>query len=127
NAAWLVIQAPGAADDGLFARNEAGEPLVLEASGSLASSAATGVAARLVGEAVLPDGRRAVPVFQLVAERYLDARYAPAAVAETCGIAAARIRRLAEEIADAAFEEQIELSVPWIDWAGRRHETMRGR
>jgi anaerobic selenocysteine-containing dehydrogenase len=34
NAAWLVIQAPGAADDGLFARNEAGEPLVLEASGS---------------------------------------------------------------------------------------------
>ena len=25
NAAWLVIQAPGAADDGLFARNEAGE------------------------------------------------------------------------------------------------------
>ncbi len=27
NAAWLVIQAPGAADDGLFARNEAGEPL----------------------------------------------------------------------------------------------------
>src|SRR5437879_11089478 len=87
NAAWLVIQAPGSADDGLFARNEAGEPLVLEPSGSLASSMATGVAARLVGEAVLPDGRRAVPVFQLVAERYLDARYAPAAVAETCGIA----------------------------------------
>src|SRR6478672_7919554 len=46
NAAWLVIQAPGAADDGLFARNEAGEPLVLEASGSLASSAVTDVAAR---------------------------------------------------------------------------------
>ena len=49
NAAWLVIQATGAADDGLFARNEAGEPLVLEASGSLASSAVTEVAARLVG------------------------------------------------------------------------------
>ena len=30
NAAWLVIRDPGAADDGLFARNEAGEPLVLE-------------------------------------------------------------------------------------------------
>jgi len=29
NAAWLVIQAPGSADDGLFARNDAGEPLVL--------------------------------------------------------------------------------------------------
>ncbi len=127
NAAWLVIQAPGAADDGLFARNEAGEPLVLEASGSLASSAVTEVAARLVGEAVLPDGRRAVPVFQLVAERYLDPRYAPAAIAETCGVPAPTIRRLAEELAHAAFEQEIELAVPWTDWAGRRHETMRGR
>ena len=127
NAAWLVIQAPGAEDDGLFARNAAGEPLILEASGSLASSAATEVTARLVGDAVLPDGRRAVPVFQLVAERYLDPRYAPAAVAETCGVPAATIRRLAGELAHAAFEEEIELPVPWTDWAGRRHETMRGR
>src|SRR6478736_3329594 len=54
NAGWLVIQAPGAADDGLFARNEAGEPFVLEPSGSLASSAAAGVAARLIGNAALP-------------------------------------------------------------------------
>ncbi len=127
NAAWLVIQAPGAADDGLFARNEAGEPLVLEPSGSLASGMTPEVAARLVGEAELPDGRRAVPVFQLVAERYLDPRYEAEAVAETCGIPAATIRRLAAEMARAAFEEEIELAVPWTDWAGRRHETMRGR
>jgi sulfite dehydrogenase (quinone) subunit SoeA len=127
NAGWLVIQAPGAADDGLFARNEAGEPLVLEPSGSLASGMATGIAARLVGDALLPDGRRAVPVFQLVAARYLDPGYAPEAVAETCGVPAGTIRRLAGEMAHAAFEEEIELAVPWTDWAGRRHETMRGR
>jgi sulfite dehydrogenase (quinone) subunit SoeA len=127
NAAWLVIQAPGAADDGLFARNEAGEPLVLEPSGSLASGMEAGVSARLAGDALLPDGRRAVPVFQLVAERYLDPRYAPDAVAETCGIPAATIRRLAAEIAHTAFAEEIELAVPWIDWAGRRHQSMRGR
>ncbi len=127
NAGWLVIQAPGAADDGLFARNAAGDPFVLEPSGSLASGMAAGVSARLVGEAVLPDGRRAVPVFQLVAERYLDPGYAPEAVAETCGIPAATIRRLAAEMARTAFEEEIELAVPWTDWAGRRHETMRGR
>ena len=41
---------------------------------------AAGISARLVGDALLPDGRRAVPVFQLVAERYLDPRYAPEAV-----------------------------------------------
>jgi sulfite dehydrogenase (quinone) subunit SoeA len=127
NAAWLVIRAPGAEDDGLFARNEAGEPLVLEGSGSLASGMAAGVAACLVGEAILPDGRRAVPVFQLVVERYLDERYSPEAVAETCGVPAATIRRLADEIARVAFEEEIELAQPWIDWAGRHHETMRGR
>ena len=127
NAAWLVIQAPGAADDGLFARNEAGEPLVLEGSGSLASAMAAETEARLVGEAALPDGRRAVPVFQLVAQRYLDSRYAPEAVAETCGVPAATIRRLASEIGRMAFEEEIELPVAWIDWAGRRHESMRGR
>src|ERR1700758_2423991 len=115
NAGWLVIHAPGAADDGLFARNEAGEPLVLEPSGSLASGTAPGVAARLVGEAILPDGRRAVPVFQLIAERYLDPCYAPEAVAETCGVPAATIRRLAAELARTAFEEQTELSVPWIE------------
>ena len=76
---------------------------------------------------MLPDGRRAVPVFQLVAERYLDPGYAPEAVAETCGVPAATIRRLAAEMARTAFEEEIELAVPWTDWAGRRHETMRGR
>src|SRR5436190_4810061 len=38
NAAWLVIQAPGSADDGLFARNVAGEPLVLDSAGGLAGA-----------------------------------------------------------------------------------------
>jgi anaerobic selenocysteine-containing dehydrogenase len=127
NAGWLVIQAPGTADHGLFARNEAGEPLVLQPSGSLASGMSAGVSARLVGDPVLPDGRRAVPVFQLVAERYLDPGYAPEAIAETCGISAPTIRRLAAEMARTAFEEEIELAVPWTDWSGRRHESMRGR
>jgi len=127
NAAWLVIQGPGAPDDGLFARNETGQPLVLEPSGGLADGMAAGGSARLVGEAALPDGRRAVPVFQLVAERYLDPRCAPEAVAEICGVSATTIRRLAVEMAHVAFEEEIELPVPWIDWAGRRHASMRGR
>src|SRR6266536_992164 len=127
NAAWLVIQAPGSADDGLFARNEAGEPQVLDSAGGLASGMQTGIEARVVGEAALPDGRRAVPVFQLRAERYLDPCYAPEEVAATCGISAERIRSLAAEIARTAFEEEIEIAQPWTDWAGRTHPTMRGR
>ena len=127
NAAWLVIQAPGTADDGLFARNEAGEPLILASNGELAGALQTGVEARVVGDATLPDGRRAVPAFQLLAERYLDEKYAPEAVADTCGIPAERIRSLAAEIGAMAFTQEIEIAVPWTDWAGRRHETMRGR
>jgi anaerobic selenocysteine-containing dehydrogenase len=127
NAAWLVIQAPGTADDGLFARNEAGEPLVLDGAGELASGMQAGVEARVVGEARLPDGRRAVPVFQLVAERYLDPRYAPETVGPVCGIPAETIRRIAGEIAATAFGEQIEIPVAWTDWAGREHQSMRGR
>src|SRR5207247_8894947 len=102
HAAWLVIQAPGSADDGLFARNGAGDPLVLDGTGGLASALQPGIEARVVGEAALPDGRRAVPVFQLLAERYLDPRYAPEAVAASCGIPAERIRSLAAEIARTA-------------------------
>ncbi|MGD9616475.1 MAG: molybdopterin oxidoreductase family protein [Alphaproteobacteria bacterium] len=127
NAAWLVIRDPGAADDGLFARTETGEPLVLSAAGDLASAKQTGVETRIVGEATLADGRRAVPVFHLIAERYLDPQYAPENVAPVCGIPAARIRSLAAEIARTAFEQEIEIAQPWTDWAGRRHETMRGR
>src|SRR6202166_5301698 len=118
NAAWLVIQAPGEADDGLFARNDSGDSLVLDGAGGLASALTSGVGARVVGDAALPDGRRAVPVFQLLAQRYLDPRYAPEEVAAVCGITGERIRSLAQEIARTAFEQEIEVAVPWTDWAG---------
>jgi anaerobic selenocysteine-containing dehydrogenase len=127
NAGWLVIQTPGTAEDGLFARDDKGNPLVLGATGAVANAMEPGGEIRMVGEATLADGRKAVPVFQLIAQRYLDPQYAPEAVAATCGIPAETIRRLAAEIARVAFEEEIELPVPWTDWAGRRHETMRGR
>ena len=63
----------------------------------------------------------------MLAERYLDGRYAPEAVADRCGVAAATIRRLAKELADTAFDQAIELDQPWTDTQGRRHETMIGR
>ena len=74
----------------------------------------------------LPDGRRAVPVFQLLAERYLDPRYAPDAVAARCGIDAATIRRLARRAGARGVRAGDRAAEPWTDWAGRRHETMRG-
>ncbi len=128
NAPWLVIQAPGAADDGLFARDAAGKPLAFDAKRkTLVDATAAGISPALVGEAALPDGRKAVPVFQLLAARYIDRQYAPEAVAARCGVSVETIKRIAAEIADAAFNHPVTLQQPWTDWAGRRHDTMVGR
>ena len=128
NAAWLVVQNPGAADDGLFVRDADGKPLAWDrASGAAIDAATPEMQPQIAGDISLPDGRRALPVFHLLAERYLDGRYAPEVVAETCGIPAATIRRIARELADVAFEQAIELDQPWTDTSGRRHEKMLGR
>jgi anaerobic selenocysteine-containing dehydrogenase len=66
-------------------------------------------------------------VFHLLAERYLDAQYAPEAVAERCGIPAETIRRIARELAAAAFDSKLSLPVAWTDTLGRRHDSMPGR
>jgi sulfite dehydrogenase (quinone) subunit SoeA len=81
----------------------------------------------IVGEYILPDGRNAIPVFQLLAERYLDPQYSPDAVSERCGIPADTIRLIARELAAAAFDSKLELPIPWTDAWGREHATMIGR
>ena len=81
NAAWLVIQAiPAPPMTGSSRATRPASRWCSAATATLASAKQTGVEARVVGEATLPDGRRAVPVFQLIAERYLDPQYAPEAV-----------------------------------------------
>lgn len=127
NASWLVVRNPGGADDGLFARGENGKPLAWDRARGAVDASDADLSAVLVGEQTLPDGRRAMPVFHLMAERYLAEDYAPANVAERCGIPAERIRRIAAEIADVAFNQAITLDQPWTDVWGRRHETMVGR
>src|SRR5690606_27210122 len=127
NAPWLVIRDPGAPDDGLFARDEAGAPLVWDRTARAARPAGPDAKSALKGEVILPDGRRARPVFHLLAERCLDPVHAPDAVAPRTGIPAATIRRIAAELAHAAFAQQITLDIPWTDAWGRRHERMTGR
>ena len=128
NAAWLVIRDPGAADNGLFVRDAEGRTMAWDRATNAPIDAGTaGMQPGIVGEVKLPDGRTAVPVFHLLAERYLDGRYAPETVAERCGVSAATIRRIARELAETAFDQQIVLDQPWTDTAGRRHETMIGR
>jgi anaerobic selenocysteine-containing dehydrogenase len=75
----------------------------------------------------LADGRNARPSFALIAERFLGDEYEPERVAAATAIPAETIRRIARELAHAAFEEQVVLDVPWTDTAGRRHDKTVGR
>ena len=128
NAHWLVIRNPGGADDGLFARDAQGTPLCWNRnSDAVADAGAIDITPAVVGEYTLSDGRVAVPVFQLIAERYLDPQYAPDAVSERCGIPADTIRRIARELAAAAFDSKLTLPIAWTDSWGREHAEMVGR
>jgi anaerobic selenocysteine-containing dehydrogenase len=68
NAPWLVIDDPEGPQDGLFARDEDGWPLVWDRrEAALRPTTDVEAAASLKGEVALPDGRRAKPVFHLLA------------------------------------------------------------
>nr|WP_253261188.1 MULTISPECIES: molybdopterin oxidoreductase family protein [unclassified Roseobacter] len=128
NAAHLVVQNAGGADHGLIARDDDGAALVWDRQEARARPASEiSTQAAMKGEVTLPDGRQAVPSFELLARKYLDPRYAPDAVAEETGVPADTIRRLAAELARTAFDEAITIDQPWTDMRGERHETMIGR
>jgi anaerobic selenocysteine-containing dehydrogenase len=128
NAPWLVIHDPGGPRDGLFARDGEGRPLCWDqTTGAAANALAPDVAPALIGDFALSDGATVRPAFQSMAERYMDGRYGPEAAAAETGIPAETIRRIAAELAHAAFEQQIEIRQSWTDWAGRVHDRFIGR
>ena len=127
NAPVLVNEDPASPEHGLFLRDDAGKPLVMDrATGKPMAFDAAGVKPDLA-HGLRRAGITHRPVFQLLAERYLDPSYAPQAVAKRCGIPAARIHALAAELARVAFDEAIEIDQPWTDFRGERHEKMLGR
>ena len=122
NAPYLVNGTEGA-EKGLFLRDEAGTPLVLDRrTGKPAPWNAKGVQPEPAAEW---QGNKTA--LRLMAERYLSDDYAPEAVAERCGIPADRIRAVAAELGRVAFEEEITIDQPWTDFRGEKHDTMIGR
>ena len=128
NAPWLVIRNPGKENDGLFLRDDAGTPMVLDRdSGKAVAHDKTGVRVALHGEVKVEGGVTAVPVFMLMSESWLDDAYAPEAVSDTVGITPDRIRQFAADLAEAAFAEEVVIDQPWTDWKGEKHDKMIGR
>ncbi|MEZ5731221.1 MAG: molybdopterin oxidoreductase family protein [Paracoccaceae bacterium] len=122
NAPCLVDETDGPGR-GLLVRDKDGKLLVIDKT--------TGKPAPFDKKGVQPDlgatHEGARTVFQHLAERYLSDDYAPEAVADRTGISAPRIRRLAAEIARAAFGDPIVLDHAWTDFRGDTHDKMVGR
>ena len=122
NAPLLVNEAEGP-EKGLFVRNAESQPFVIDSR--------SGHPAPWDGKGVQPDlgaewqGNRTV--FRHMVEEYLKPDYAPEAVAARCGVTALRIRQLAAELAEVAFDQAITLDRPWTDFRGNEHENMPGR
>src|SRR5690606_24181840 len=124
---WEGVASDPAQPSGRHARADGTPPQpspAVAGEGAQVRADAVDISPAVVGEYTLADGRRAVPVFQLIAERYLDPRYAPDAVSERCGIPADTIRRIARELAQAAFESNLVLPIAWTDAWGREHAQM---
>jgi anaerobic selenocysteine-containing dehydrogenase len=127
NAPVLVNGDPKSPEQGLFLKDDNGKPLVMDrVTGKLTAFDEPGVKPDLAGT-YRHAGITHKPVMHLLAERYLDPKYAPEAVAETCGVSATRIKRIAAEIARVAFDEAIEIDQPWTDFRGEKHDKMVGR
>jgi len=128
NAAYLVVDTPGREGHGLFLRDDEGVVMVRDAnSNEIVRSDHEGASSALLGRSQAPDGRPVKTVMTMIAEKYLDDAYSPSAVAETCGLDAERIERLALELGHIAFRETIEVPGPWTDSAGRTHDNYFGR
>jgi anaerobic selenocysteine-containing dehydrogenase len=128
NAPWLVVRAPGQSDDGMFARDREGRPMVFdEATRAFTGAVTFDTQPALFGSFTLEDGRSVKTSLTLAAERYVDAAYAPEQVADRCGVSADTIRTLAREMARIAFDEAITLPVQWTDVWGREHDSVTGR
>ncbi len=130
NAPWLVIQNPGGADDGLFLRDRRRPGRSAGTARPVGCARQTTPALRpdLKGVVTLPRGQRARPVFELLAERYLD----PALQSRRRGRRRPAFRPQRSAGSRPSWRrppstEPLVLDQPWTDAWGRRHQEMIGR
>ena len=115
-------------NDGLFVRDDKGQALVWCQNADAAKPANPAqTAPALVGEYQLADGTAVKTAMRIALDTYLCDEYKPENAAAVCGVAAADIRRITHEMADAAFNNPPVINTDWTDWAGRQHPQFVGR
>ena len=88
-----------------------------------------GVSPTLCGEFVMGpgphQGKKVAPAFELLRKQVQDTT--PEWASSITGIPADRIKKLATEIGQAAFEQAFEMPVQWTDAWGESHQTVTAR
>ena len=124
NASWLVINEEGKSDHGLFLKKD-DIALVMNENNEAVPYHQKNMHPQLIFEGEC-EGRSVKTVFMLLLEQFMDEKYNPERVAETCGISAERIRTIACDIADANFSEK-DMEYVWEDCYGDHHQTIPRR
>jgi anaerobic selenocysteine-containing dehydrogenase len=127
NAPVLLDCDPKSPEYGLFLRDEAGKPLVVDRNtGKTAPFDRPGIQPDLRGH-IRRAGITHESAMHRIAERYLHPSYDPEQAGPKCGLEPARIRRIAAELARVAFDEEIVIEREWTDFRGETHARMVGR
>jgi anaerobic selenocysteine-containing dehydrogenase len=127
NAPVLVNGDEKSDEFGLLMRTDNGKLMVIDRNtGKPADFDQGGVIPDLAGSMRVA-GSTHKSVFQHMADMYLDPKYSAENVAERTGITADRIKRIAAELADVAFNQSIEIIQDWTDFRGHKHDRFVGR
>ena len=68
-----------------------------------------------------------IPSFEFLSKEYLNPKYKPENISKLIDIDAKVIKKIAAEIAETAFEKEIEIKVDWEDHNGKKHSSFKGR
>ncbi|MFL2792000.1 MAG: molybdopterin-dependent oxidoreductase, partial [Paracoccaceae bacterium] len=99
NAPYLIDSDPKSKTFGLFLRDNAGEPLIIDRITKKAIAWNTKGAKPDLAGSYRRGGVSHLSVFQMIAERYLSEDYSPEVVSKKVGISADRIKNIASELA----------------------------
>ena len=127
NAPWLIYNNPGQANDGLFVRDENNSPMVFDKKlNKIIPFENDSTSLSFVGDYKF-NGKNVKPSFSVLAKEYLNKKYHPENISSKIEIESKVIKKIASELAEVAFENEIRLPIKWIDWKGKEHNEMIGR
>jgi anaerobic selenocysteine-containing dehydrogenase len=127
NAPFLVNCEENSETSGLFLRDKDGKPLILDKNTGKAIAFDNPGANAHISGSYKKNNIIHKTVFQLMAEKYLSKKYSPENVYKDIGISKKQIINIANQLANVAFEQEIVIKQPWVDWKGEKHKQMIGR